>query len=213
MTDFVATADAYVLTGATCVLAIATWQLARTTRRQTVVMQERQQRTLDRDKPKIELRQCTTTVVRPGLDAPVSENKHFHGFTAVNAGAVPVTIVGVAAHFAVKAGVTMERRQVPVLPPATEWRGTDLGTGPVPAKLNPGDTVKVLFDADALHERGRPVQWRCQDSLGNVHASGTWVTVPEPNSISGIAELGDEFDVLPNAMVAWSTISPQPRSG
>ena len=143
MTDFVAAVDAYVLTGATLVLAVATWQLAKTARRQTEIMREGQQRTLDRDKPKIELQQCGTTIVRQNLDDPVGENKHFHGFIAVNAGAVPVTVVGVAPHFAVKAGNTMERRQIPDFPPATEWQGVGLGTGPVPVKLNPGDAVTV----------------------------------------------------------------------
>ncbi|MDE0538612.1 MAG: hypothetical protein OXH94_07775 [Rhodospirillales bacterium] len=195
------------LVGATIMLAVVTRQLSKSAERQTKLIErqteiqkENQERAVDRDKPNLLLRQKGQSVGRVTEDGHT--DKQFDGFTITNAGAVDVTITGVAAVFAVPAGDPgVPSAQSLQLAPR-EWMGFSIEGDDIPVKLKPGDIATFMFDSNDLGRIGRPYQWRCQDALGNTHqAEGWWMRSLDCLTFM---ELGDEFTEPDSRFQMWS---------
>ena len=197
------------LVDATIVLAFVTRQLSKSAEqqtglieRQTDILLENQRLAVDRDKPKLLLRQNGRSVGRVTEDGYT--NKHFDGFTITNAGAIDVTTTGVATAFAVPAGDPGDS-SVPSLPLAPkEWNGFSLGGDDIPVKLKPGDIATFMFDSNHLERINRPYQWRCRDSVGIIYKVDGWWR--RSQDCLTFLELGDEF-VEPNSRLQMWTIS------
>ena len=131
-------------------------------------------------------------------------NKHFDGFTITNAGAVDVTITGVAASFAVPAGDPVASPGPSLQLAPKEWDGFSLRGDDIPVKLEPGDIATFMFDSNDLERIDRPYQWRCQDSLGVIYKAEGWWRRSQDRLM--FMELGDEF-IAPDPGLQMWTIS------
>ena len=108
-----------------------------------------------------------------------------------------MTIVSGGASFAIADGESDTIPYQPVLPRAvSEWDGTVIENDPVPVRLEPGDFMTVLYDADDLMGIARPFQWACRDSLGNRYTTDHWVSVLQPNFVALMGEPGEGFRPL-----------------
>ena len=179
-------------------LAIVTWQLSKSAERQTSlierqtdILQENQQMAVDRDQPKLLLRQTSHSVGHMSKEGYT--DKHFEGFTITNAGAVDVTITGVGVSFAVPAGEpdASSMRSLQLAP--KEWKGFSIRGDDIPVKLEPGDIATFLFDSNDLERTNRPYQWRCQDSLGATYKAEGWWRLSQDALTLTYMKLGDEF--------------------
>lgn len=195
------------LVGATIMLAIVTRQLSKSAKRQTrlierqtEILKENQQRAMDRDRPKLLLRQHGHSVGR--MTEEGHTEKLFDGFTVANAGAVDVTITGVAASFA-EPVADPDNSSVPSLQLAPkEWMGSSIKGDDIPAKLKPGDIATFMFDSNDLERVGRPYQWRCKDALGVIYkAEGWWRRSQDGLTFMG---LGDEFTEPDSRLQMWT---------
>ena len=171
----------FVLVGATIMLAIVTSKLSKSAKqqtrfikRQTEILSVSEERSQDRDMPKLLLRQTGHTIGYSTSDG--SMIKHFEGFTVTNAGAVDVTVAAVGATFAIPSNdpSTASLRSINLAP--KEWHGFALRGDDLPVKLRTGDFATYMFDCDELEEIGLPFQWRCEDSLGSTHNIDGWYT-------------------------------------
>lgn len=196
------------LVGATIVLAFVTRQLSKSAKRQTrlierqtEILQDNQRMAVDRDQPKLLLRQTGHSVGRETKDGHT--NKHFDGFTITNAGAVDVTITGVGASFAVPVGDPDASSRSSLRLAPKEWKGFRLGGDDIPVKLEPGDIAKYMFDGNDLERANRPFQWRCQDSLGNIYVVEGWWRRSEDTLT--FMDLGEEFTAPDSGFQWWTT--------
>ena len=193
---------------ATIMLAIVTRQLSRSAKRQTLlierqtdILQENQRMAVERDEPKLLLRQTSHTIGRLTEDGHT--NTHFDGFTITNAGAVDVTITGVGASFAVPVGDPDASSTSSLQLAPREWKGFRIGGADIPVKLEPGDIATYLFDGDVLERTNRPFQWRCQDSLGTTYEAEGWYRRSQDTLT--YMELGHEFTVPDSSFQMWKT--------
>ena len=203
------------LVGATVMLAIVTWQLSKTAEHQTRLLEkqtdiqlENQQMDLDRDRPKLLLRQAGHSVSRNRRDGTFT-TKHFDGFSITNAGQVAVTVTAVSAAFATPADSPDRARSIPSVQLAPkEWDGTELKGDSVPIKLMPGDMATMLFDGNDLERENRPFQWICKDSLGTIYrAEGWWRRSEDILTYMG-DDLSDEFTVPDSSYQMWTISRP-----
>ena len=192
---------------ATVMLAIVTRQLSKSAKRQTRLIErqtdillENQQMAVDRDQPKLLLRQTGHSVGRVTEDGHT--NKNFDGFTITNAGAVDVTITGVAASFAVPvADPDASSTHCLQLAPK-KWNGFSIRGDDIPVKLEPGDIATFMFDSYDLERINRPYQWRCQDSLGVIYMAEGWWRRSQDGLM--FMELGDEFLAPDSGLQMWT---------
>ena len=200
------------LVGATIMLAIVTWQLSKSAERQTSLIErqtdiqlENQQRAVDRDQPKLLLRQASHSVGRVTEDGYT--DKYFDGFTITNAGAVDVTITGVGPSFAVPVGDPDASSRPSLQLAPKEWKGFSIRGDDIPVKLEPGDIATFMFDSNDLERINKPFQWRCRDSLGTTYeAEGWWRRSQDALTFM---ELGDEFAAPDSSFQMWTTSRPE----
>ena len=163
---------------------------------------------LDRDRPKLLLRQASHSVGRDRGDGTYT-NKYFDAFSITNAGQVSVTVTAVSALFAIPADSPERARSIPSVPLAPkEWDGMEIKGDSVPVKLMPGDIATMLFDSNHLERENRPFQWICKDSLGTIYRAEGWWRRSE-NTLTYIGDdLGYEFTAPDSSYQMWTISGP-----
>ena len=180
----------FMLVVVTALLVIVTWQLAKAAnrqtqylRQQTEIQKEAQRRELERETPKVKIVSLSHSFSHIGADG-AQKSRSFEGFTIANAGMVDVTITSAGLAFGVPQSEPNTIRADPSLQRAApEWRSWKIPNDPLPTKLQRGDRITVLYDADDLIRIGRAFLPECWDSLGNRYTSDHWVRVG-PNRVS-----------------------------
>lgn len=172
----------------TALLVVVTRQLAKAAGRQTEYLRQQtkiqkaiQRRTQDRDIPKVRMVSKSHSIGHLSADG-THELKKFEGFTITNAGAIDVTITYAGPAFAVPASEPDTVRTWHGLRAHAEWYGVTIPNDRIPAKLQPGELITVLYDADDLVRIDRAFLLECQDSLGNTYTSDYWMRV-EPGRV------------------------------
>lgn len=187
------TLDQWINIVLTVVIVIAVSAQAWFTRAQARLLKDSEQRARDRDKPRLRIVPSSHGVSRIDLSGENTRTS-FEGFTVTNAGFADIEITFFT--FEVGKLPSTEEDEYPTdqvqFPPVAQHDETILSTMSLPHRLRPGESFRVVFDAEQLVSEsakiggGTPVHMRpCfHDSLGNKHMPDHWIIYKEVDAVA-----------------------------
>ena len=176
-----------IMVALTVIIAVSAYSQARSAKKQARYAREQaqklaeaEQRLRDRDEPKIQL---------SNLVQHVGENSLFVGFSITSASPFAVTLTS----FTFELGIPVNSTghfvpEIMFSAGVSEREGIKLSDASFPHRLQYGETIRVLYDADEFMKfledlrlkgelehpaRIRPI---CYDSLGNRHRMKSWIS-------------------------------------
>ena len=165
--------DQWIMVVLTAIIAISVVVQAWCTSAQASIAGKAEERAVSRNQPKVKITPYCYSFGEISKDQHIE--KHFDGFTVVNAGFVPVTIT----NFNLETGVPVGAGSVsiPIVTPVDSYKDKTLTTMALPHRLEHSESFQVLYDEDDLIQkfgmkRVRPI---CHDSLHNSYTTDFWL--------------------------------------
>lgn len=171
----------------TAIIAVSVFFQAKYAKQQARILIKTEETNRKKDKPDVRIVLAQHSIQDDKGDTDSPNGVCFVGFTITNASLFDITITHVNFELGIpenkQGGVTVSMQ----LPEITKYKGRELSNIKLPHRLKYGETIKLFYnekylvesfksDGDNMPIRVRP---RCNDSLGNIHTLGTWVTWSE----------------------------------